>query len=146
MAAPADLVVDKITRDWCPVLQHGHREPAGWRFACPCCGSGRVLSVQAKGRYPRWNNHCPCDRAEVRARLADLGLVSRRYAPRRPVADRDELAALALADLPPQSLKLALLELSGMTTTEALDKLGIRRSNRARVVSALRNGDKTAGR
>ena len=38
----------------------------------------------------------------------------------------------------PQSLRLGLLELAGMTTTQALDKLGIGRTHRARVIAGRR--------
>lgn len=136
---PRELAEDEIITRWCPVLPGAHREGAGWRFDCPGCGKARRLSVQAKpGRQrPDWNLHCGCDRADVRAKLAALGLVSARYSPKH-AADADDLIALALANMPPQSLRLGLLELAGMGTGQALDKLGVTRTNRYRVVSALR--------
>jgi hypothetical protein len=136
---PAELAEDEVITRWCPVLPGAHRERAGWRFDCPQCKAERRLSVQAKPgkRRPDWNLHCGCDRADVRAKLAALGLVSARYSPKH-AADADDLIVLALADMPPQSLRLGLLELAGMTTNQALDKLGITRTNRYRVVSALR--------
>jgi hypothetical protein len=139
------LAEDCIAEHWCPVLG-GHRERAGWRAPCPVCGSARRLSVQVKGSRPVWNLHCGCDRADVRAKLAAIlpGCVSARYSPKRS-ASPDELVALALADMPPQSLRLGLLEIAGMSTTEALGKLGITRTNRYRVVSALRQNRRSLG-
>jgi hypothetical protein len=37
--------------------------------------------------------------------------------------------------MPPVSLRLAVLEMTGMSTTAALEKLGVRRENRARVIN-----------
>jgi len=45
---------------------------------------------------------------------------------KQPQIEQGDLSALALADVPPMSLRLYLLELDGMSTTEALDKLGER--------------------
>ena len=39
------------------------------------------------------------------------------------------------------SLRLALRELSGMSTTEALDKLGVKRTNRYRVIAGRLNSE-----
>jgi hypothetical protein len=132
---------DCITDHWCPALG-GRKEPAGWRAACPACGAERALSVQVKGRYPAWNLFCQCDRADVRAKLAALlpSCVSVRYSPKR--AGRDQLAALALADIPPQSLRLGLLELAGMPTAEALARLGVGPTHKHRVISALRRAQR----
>jgi hypothetical protein len=132
----ADTAEDLIITTWCAVLPDGRRERAGWRFSCPCCGAQRVLSVQAKGRYPNWNNHCPCLRDEVRAKLAALGLVSAR-APR--LIDRGALIALAEdRGVPDLALRVALLELAGIGRIEACDRLGISRAQRYRIVSPLR--------
>lgn len=126
-----------ILDHWMPILG-GRREPAGYRAPCPMCGSGRGLSIQIERRRPRWNNHCECDRDDVRAKLTAMlpGCVSARYAPRQAAA-RD-LVELALADIPPQSLRLALLELTGMPTGEALAKLGIGPTHKGRVITPLR--------
>ncbi len=51
---------------------------------------------------------------------------------------KERLIALALAKMPPTSLRLALLEMAGMSTNEALDMLGTPKSNRYRVITALR--------
>ena len=60
---------------------------------------------------------------------------------RAPV-EHDELVALALADLPPQSLRLGLLELAGMPTGEALAKLGVGPTHKRRVIEPLRKLDR----
>jgi len=57
----------------------------------------------------------------------------------RPTVDLDELAALALTPMPPTSLRLAMLELAGFGTREALDKLGVRREHRSRVIAGRTN-------
>ena len=46
--------------------------------------------------------------------------------------DKDKLVALALAKIPPTSLRLGLLELAGWSTSKALDALGVSRSHRYR--------------
>lgn len=124
-------------------LANGHREPAGWRASCPLCGSGRTISVQLKVVADNkfkvdWWNHCECDRDDVRLKLATMlpGCVSARYAPRHAAAK--DIVELALADIPPQSLRLGLLELAGMPTSEALSKLGIGATHRRRVIGPLR--------
>lgn len=135
----AELAEDEIILRWVPAFPSYKHEPAGWRFPCPCCGSGRELSVRAKPghRRPQWDPKCRCPREEVAAKLAALGLISGR---RPPKLDRDEVIALALADMPPQSLRLALLELAGLGTREALDKMGVHRAHRARVIAGRRKG------
>lgn len=54
---------------------------------------------------------------------------------RREPVDHDELAALVLADLPPMTKFLRILQMAGLGTAEALDKLGVRRENRSRVIA-----------
>jgi predicted GIY-YIG superfamily endonuclease len=46
-----------------------------------------------------------------------------------------EIVALADAKMPPTSLRLALLELAGLSTKEALDRMGVPRTNRYRVIA-----------
>ena len=53
---------------------------------------------------------------------------------RHPI-DHGELITLALAEMPPTSLRLAMLEMAGFGTADALDKLGVRREHRARVIA-----------
>lgn len=53
----------------------------------------------------------------------------------RTSVDLDDLAALALIQMPPTSLRLAMLEMAGYSTREALDKLGVRREHRSRVIA-----------
>jgi hypothetical protein len=54
---------------------------------------------------------------------------------RREAIDHDELIALVLSDLPPMTKHLRILQLAGLGTDEALDKLGVRRENRSRVIA-----------
>jgi hypothetical protein len=55
--------------------------------------------------------------------------------PRRARIAPDDVIELALSGMNGLSLKLALLEMAGMSTPEALGKLGVRRENRARVIA-----------
>ena len=59
---------------------------------------------------------------------------------RREVIQHDELAELALADVPPMTMKLMMLRMAGLGTAEALDKLGVRSDNRARVIGGRTGG------
>jgi predicted GIY-YIG superfamily endonuclease len=54
----------------------------------------------------------------------------------------EDMVALMLSGLPPLSLKLAGLELAGMGTDEALDKLGVSRQNRYRVIAGRSAGQR----
>ncbi len=66
---------------------------------------------------------------------------------RREPASAAELEALALSGLPPLALKAQLLIYAGMTTTEALDRLGVDRTTRYRIRRQLSQfGDNAAGR
>lgn len=128
---------------WCKALKslNSHREPNGqWRADCPVpgCKSLRSLEYDAPGKNVRWRTFCqPHDREAVRPHLAVLiGPCMPRGRP--APALRAELEALALADLPPQSLRLALLELAGMPTGEALAKLGIGPTHKGRAIEPLR--------
>jgi hypothetical protein len=124
---------------WSPALD-GRRERNGqWRAPCPVpgCKSLRSLEYDAPGKHVRWRSFCSRhDKVAVRPHLAKL------VGPCAPVGVRqtrnNELIALALADVPPQSLRLAMLEMAGLSTREALDMLGVSRTNRYRVVSELR--------
>lgn len=123
---------DCIIEHWCPPLGLRAESTNHWRGPCPVCGRRRSLSVQVKNRRAVWNLLiCGCDRRTVRKALPDCAA---RRSP-RPVIDAEQLRELALAKMPPMSLRLALLEMSGMSTPDALDALGIRRENRSRVSS-----------
>jgi hypothetical protein len=97
--------------------------------------------VQAKGRYVSWNLFCDprCERNTVRLKLAELlpGCVSARYAPRHSVSS-DDLIRIADSSMAPQSLRLAMYEMAGLGTQEALDRMGVRREHRSRVISGRR--------
>ncbi len=75
----------------------------------------------------------------VRRRLAELlpGCVSARYQPQHAIS-RDDVVTIVLSAMPPQAKYLALLELCGMSTQAALDKLGVRREHRSRLISRRR--------
>ena len=59
--------------------------------------------------------------------------------PKRRAIDADDLAAVVLSGMAPMSMRLALLEMAGMTTPMALDKLGVRREHRSRVIAGRTN-------
>ena len=56
---------------------------------------------------------------------------------RLPPVRHADLEALALSGLPPLALKVQMLIYAGMTTTQALDKLGVDRTTCYRVRSLL---------
>jgi len=123
---------------WSPAL-NGRREAGGqWRATCPVpgCGALRALEYDAPGKHVRWRSFCGThDKEAIRPHLAKL------VGPCMPSGRRTidaELVALATADLPPQSLRLALLEMAGMTTAEALAELGIGPTHKRRVIGPLR--------
>ena len=126
---------------WCDALEDlgAHREANGqWRADCPVpgCKSERSLEWDAPGKHVRWRTFCKHDREAVRPHLAKLigpcmpGRGKRRIDP--------ELVAIATAGLPPQSLRLGLLEMAGLTTDEALATLGIGPTHKRRVIDPLR--------
>ena len=123
---------------WSPVL-NGRRERNGqWRADCPVpgCSAKRALEYDAPGRHVRWRSFCgDHDKEAVKPHLAKL--VGPCMPSGRRVIDA-ELVALATADLPPQSLRLGLLEMAGMTTAEALAELGIGPTHKRRVIDPLR--------
>lgn len=130
---------------WSPALD-GRRESGGqWRADCPVqgCGAKRSLEYDAPGKHVRWRTFCgEHDKDAVRPHLAKLVgpcMPGRVY--REPIR-HDDLAALALCSLPPMSLRLALLELAGYSTIDALDLLGVRRENRSRVIAGRSGASK----
>lgn len=124
---------------WSPALD-GRRERGGqWRAPCPVpgCGALRSLEYDAPGRHVRWRSFCGThDKEAARPHLAKL------VGPCMPGGGKrqidPELVALATADLPPQSLRLGILEMAGMTTAEALATLGIGPTHRRRAIDPLR--------
>ena len=135
---------------WCKALD-GRREPGGqWRATClvPGCGSRRALEWDAPGKHVRWRSFCgEHDKEAVRPHLAAIvGPCMPGKVQQEPIRHAD-LEALALSSLPPLALKVQLLIYSGMSTTKALDKLGVDRTTRYRVRAQLSQfGDKAAGR
>jgi hypothetical protein len=134
---------DCAIRCWSDALVKlgAHREANGqWRANCPVpdCGAERSLEYDAPGKHVRWRSFCGRhDREAVRPHLA--GLIGPCMPRNRPApAIGAELIALALADLPPQSLRLALMEMAGMPTGEALAKLGVGPTHKRRVIEPLR--------
>ena len=137
---------DCAIRCWSDALRkfNSHREPNGqWRANCPVpgCRSLRALEYDAPGKHVRWRSFCGHhDREAMRPYLA--GLVG----PCMPggrggrTIDRSELIALALADMPPMTMRLEMLRLAGLGTAEALDKLGVRPDHRARVIGGRTGG------
>jgi hypothetical protein len=131
------LAVDCAIDHWAPALG-GRREPVGWRAPCPICGTERALEWDVPVRTIRWHSFCnEHDQESLRPALAKL-LPSciPPHRKTRPPIDHDDLIALALdTGIPPMTLRLAILRLAGVGTREALDKLGVRRENRSRVIN-----------
>ncbi len=118
----------------------GRRERNGqWRAPCPVpgCDSARSLEYDAPGKHVRWKSFCGFhDMDAMRPYVAKLigPCMPGGRAVRVPV-DHDDLIALALGDMPPMTMRLAMLRLAGLGTAEALDRLGVRRENRSRVIA-----------
>jgi hypothetical protein len=146
------LAEDCAADHWAAALD-GHRERSGWRADCPLCGAARAIEWDVPRSSVRWKTWCAAhDREAVRPVLEERleGHLPRRRGGRTPV-DRDDLIALALGGLPPMTMKLMMLRLAGLGTNEALDKLGVRPDNRARVIGGRTGkarpfGRETAGR
>ena len=128
---------------WSPALG-GRREPSGqWRAECPVpgCGSRRSLEYDAPGKHVRWRSFCGVhDKEAVRPHLVKLVGPCMPGGSRREPVKHGDLITLALADVPPMTKNLRLLELAGIGTAEALDMLGVRRANRARVIAGKTGG------
>ena len=142
---------DCATDHWCRATG-ARREPnKQWRADCPVpgCGAARALEFDVPGNSVRWKSFCgDHDKEAVRPHLAKLlgSCMPGGKARREPVMPA-ELEALALSGLPPLALKTQMLILAGLTTTEALDRLGVDRTTRYRVRDQLsRFADKAAGR
>ena len=135
---------DCAIRCWSEALVklNAHREPNGqWRADCPVpgCTVERALQYDAPGKHVRWKSWCGFhDMDAMRPHLAALVSPCMPGKYREPIR-HDDLVALALCSLPPMSLRLAMLEMAGYSTPEALDLLGVRRENRSRVIAG-RNG------
>lgn len=125
-----------ICEHWMPILG-GRREPSGWRAPCPVCGNGRVLSVQVTGRRAAWKNHCPCDRDDVRLKLAALlpGCVASRYTPRRSVDRGDLIGIITDRTIPDgNALRVALLQALGVPAPQIKKSLGLSKQRWSEVV------------
>jgi hypothetical protein len=128
---------------WCKPLGVLKRERNGqWRANCPVpgCKSARSLEFDAPGKHVRWKSFCgDHDQEAVRPYLAKIiGLCMPSGRVGRAAIEHSDLIELALSDLPPQSMRLALLEMAGMSTSEALAKLGIGPTHKRRVIEPLR--------
>ena len=132
-------------RHWCEEFG-GERKPNGqWRADCPYpgCGADRALQWDAPGKNVRWKSWCgEHDREMLRPVIAARlnGCLSRRQSDRPPPVEHDDLIELALSGWPPMTVKMMMLRLAGLGTQEALDKLGVRRENRPRVIAG-KTGD-----
>jgi hypothetical protein len=129
---------------WCPVLDGRPEGVTGrvWRAPCPLCQCPRALEFSIKGKTLQWNTFCGQhgSKEQVRQPLRDLlkGCFPGRERGPRPLG-RDDITQAVLSAMPPMSMKLALLEMCGMGTREALDKLGVRREHRSRVIAGRTN-------
>lgn len=128
---------------WSPALD-GRRESGGqWRADCPVpgCGASRSLEYDTPGKHVRWRSFCgKHDKDAVRPYLAKLIGPCMPGGSRRPRIENDDLIALALSQMPPMTMRLEMLRLAGLGTAEALDKLGVRRENRSRVIAGRTGG------
>lgn len=118
--------------------------PYEWACRCPVCHGADKLTLTAKGRMLLWYcQRCPDERQEdvTAALTAALPVCfgAAQASIRRGVRDADVIN-VALSAMPPLSMKLALLELAGLGTQEALDKLGVRREHRSRVIAGRTGG------
>jgi hypothetical protein len=117
----------------------GRTVPYEWACCCPVCGADGKLTLTAKGRtLLRCCHKCKASQEALTAELAKLlpacfGEPTNRR--RGPAVTPDALIALALAPMPPLSRQLAMLELAGVGTQDALDRLGVARQNRYRVIA-----------
>lgn len=133
---------------WSPAVD-GRRDGKGWRAPCPICQAARALEYSARGNSIWWNSFCDRhDKDTLRPVLRGLLGPCMPGRLKGPVPVRhDELAGLALSGMPHTALKVRLLELSGMSITSAMDKLGIDRTTRYRIRQQLSQFcDKAAGR
>jgi len=131
---------------WCRVLD-GQRERSEWRADCPLCGNNRSLKWEVRGKGIWWWSYCyQHGKPALRPVLADHlpGCLPGRPRGRQQI-DHDDLIALVLTPMPPMTLRLRLLEMAGMGTQAALDKLDVRPDNRARVIHS-RTGDRPSER
>lgn len=114
--------------------------PYEWSCRCPACGRDDKLTLTAKGRnLLRHCQRCKVPQDELTAALGTLlpGCFrpAGKPAPKGSWTSAEDVISLALAGMPPMSLRLALLELAGLRTPDALDRLGVRRENRSRVIN-----------
>jgi hypothetical protein len=137
------LAEDCAADHWSPALD-GRRERNGqWRANCPVpgCGALRALEYDAPGKHVRWRSFCgEHDKDAVRPYLARLIGPCMPGGHRREPIRHDELIELALSDMPPMTMRLEMLRLAEVGTVEALDRLGVRPDNRARVIGARTGG------
>jgi len=117
----------------------GRSIPYEWACTCALCDGAGKLTVTPKGRTMLLHcQKCKASQDKLMARMAELLPACFRAPGQARMTHRvdpADLAALALTEMPPVSLRLALLEMSGMSTPDALDKLGVRRENRSRVIN-----------
>jgi hypothetical protein len=137
---------DCAIKHWCEALKkfNARRERNGqWRADCPVpgCKSKRAIEFDAPAQHVRWKTFCGYHPKEVvRPYLAALiGPCMPGGSRRKPVKHGD-LIRLALADIPPMTKNLRMLQMAGIETAEALDMLGVRRANRARVIAGKTGG------
>jgi hypothetical protein len=148
-----DCAIVHLARDFDMTCTAEATQWSGGR--CPACGGRSCLSLAirtnpgSRHRFLAWTCHrlptaahplAACTYAEiltaVHGKRPDcVSLPKAPGRPKRAEIDPDELAALALSGMPPVSMKLAMLEMTGLGTPDALDKLGIRREHRSRVIN-----------
>jgi hypothetical protein len=130
-------------KHWAPILGARRERNLQWRAPCPVpgCKSLRALEFDAPGLHVRWKSFCGLHPKEVvRPYLVKLVGACMPGGSRRKPVKHGDLIALALADIPPMTKNLRMLEMAGISTDEALRMLGVLRNHRARVIAGKTGG------
>ena len=122
--------------------------PCEWACRCPVCHAAGKLTLTAQGRnLLRYCHRCNAAQETLTAALSAIlpcFWPPGARPPRQPKPTAQSVLAevqeLALSGLPPMSMKLSMLEMCGMSTSEALEKLGVRRDHYARVIAGRTGG------
>ncbi len=123
----------------------GHDVAYQWAVRCVVCHLDGKMTLTAQGQWLLAYCHA-CKASQPALKTALALLLPDCYSGRSSRGQRVKiepatLTELALSGMPPMSMKLAMLEMAGWGTPEALDKLGVRRENRSRVINGRINSD-----
>ena len=144
MACALDVEVD-VLQHWCPELgahKELHQESGSqrWRADCPKCGAERAFWFWVAGRFIRWRLYCPCEKDAVQLVIAQkVPCVDPKYRGRHRVEVSEIVELAEDRSLRELALRVALLDLAGVSLRDACDRLGVSRAQRYRVVSQVRH-------